>query len=358
MAGLFFGNRDIDVSITASTSYKFAYLNKCIFVTDEADIPIQKLDGKTATTELATYLEDNTLTAPNLESAMELFIGQTDNSGNTIYPEYVYIIGATEIDVTSSTDLIEAAIEAVVDQYDFYCLVPVFESIPFNTWFATWGNTNKRIMMPYTTTQDLEVTEAEQSIRTCGIYDAEGEFKNAAWAGRVVSYDSLISYKWKFLTGCTTDDLTDGDVSTLEENGWNGYREVRSLGETTGSRTFYNTADNDSFIDTIIVRDNIIYNVANALSSMFKSNEKVAMGDSGRKLVEQAITTALNYCGKQDLIEQFEDGTYQYSVTVPTITSTMRSTRDLTDVEFTYVPAYSMEKITVDGYEILEWIEE
>jgi hypothetical protein len=358
MSGLFFGNRDIDVSITASQTYKFAFLNKCLFITDEADISIQKLDGKTASSELSAYLSDNSKTAPNLEAAITKFIGQTDNSGNSILPEYVYVIGAAELDVTASTSLIEAAIEAVVDQYDFYCLVPVFESIPLNTWFATFGNTNKRIMMPYTTTQNLAVTDAEKSIRICGMYDAEDEFKNAAWAGRVVSYDELIAFKWKYLTGCTTDDLTDSEVGSLEESGWNGYREVRSLGETTGSRTFYNTADNDSFIDTIIIRDNIIYNVANALSSMFKTNEKVAMGDAGRKLVEQAISTALNYCGQKDLIEQFEDGTYQYSITVPTITATMRSTRELTGVEFTYVPAYSMEKITVDGYEILEWIED
>lgn len=356
MAGLFFGNRDIDVSITAAQTYKFAYLNKCLLITDEADISIQKLNGKTAVSELETYLEDNTLTAPNLVEALTLFTGQTDNSGNTILPEYVYVIGAEEANVTTSTDLIETAIEAVVDQYDFYCLVPVFESPVFNEFFATFGNTNKRIMMPYTTTQTTEVTDAEKSTRICGIYDAEDEYKNAAWAGRVVSYDELIAFKWKFLTGCTTDNLTDSEVSTLEENGYNGYREVRSLGETTGSRTFYNTADNDSFIDTIIVRDNIIYNVANALSSMFKTNEKVPMGDRGRKLVEQAISTALNYCGQKELIEQFEDGTYQYSITVPTITATMRSTRELTDVEFTYVPSYGMEKITVTGSEILEWI--
>ena len=356
MSGLFFGNRDIDVSITAAQYYKFAYLNKSIIFTDEADITFTALDGKNAVSELETLLTSEGATAPNLTSAVTKFIGQTDNSGNSIIPEYVYVLGVAETDVTTSVSLITSAIEAKVDSYDFYCLVPCFESIPLNTWFATWAGSNKRIMGTYTTTQALAVTDVEKSIRVFGMYDPEEEYKNAAWAGRVVSMDELVAYKWKFLTGCTTDELTDSEVTALENAGWNGYREVRSLGETTGSRTFYNTSDNDSFIDTIIIRDNIIYNVSNALSSMFKTNEIIPMGDSGRKLVEQSIGAALNASGTYGLIETFEDGSYQYAIDVPTITAAMRSARELTDVEFSFVPRYAMEKITVTGQELLEWI--
>lgn len=356
MAGLFFGNRDITVSISAAQAYSFSYLNKSLIITDEAEIPFSKLSGKGAVTELEAILTGLGVEAPKLTEALTKFITQADNSGNSVLPEYVYVIGEAEPDIAASTSLLEAAIESVVDSNDFYCLIPVFESVSFNTWFAGWGNTNKRIMMPFTKTKGKEVTDVEKSVRICGIYDPEEEGKNAAWAGRVVSMSSLVAWKWKFLTGCNTDLLTGAEVSTLEKAGWNGYRKVRSSGETTGSRTFSNTQETPDFIDTIVKRDNIIYNVANALSAMFKKNEIVPMGDSGRQLVKQAIGAALNASGSYGLISQFEDKTYQYSITVPEITADMRSARELTDVEFTYVPKYAMEKITVDGQELLEWV--
>jgi hypothetical protein len=358
MAGLFFGNRDINVSIVAAQRFQFGFLNKCLLVTDEDDIPLQKLDGKTAEAALQTYLTDNTLTAPNLQAGLTAFISQADNSGNSIIPEYVYVIGATEVDVDASITLIEAAIDAVVGANDFYCLIPTFDTALWQTYMATFGNTHRRISMVYDPVKNRALADSEKSSRICGIYDPESEYKNAAWAGRVVSYKDLIAFKWKFLTGMTTDALPDGDVSTLEEAGWNGYREVRGLGETTGSRTTKNVAETSDYIDTIIIRDNIIYNVAGALHDMFRQNEIVPMGDNGRKLVEQAMGAALNFAGSRGLIQEFEDGTYQYSINVPAITAAMRSARELTDVEFTFVPTIPMEKITVTGQEILEWIEE
>jgi len=42
---------------------------------------------------------------------------------------------------------------------------------------------------------------------------------------------------------------------------------------------------------------------------------------------------------------------------VPAITSAMRSARELTGVVFEFVPTIPMEKITVTGQELLEWIE-
>ena len=41
MAGLFFGNRDINVSIVAAQRFQFGFLNKSILITDEDDIPLQ-----------------------------------------------------------------------------------------------------------------------------------------------------------------------------------------------------------------------------------------------------------------------------------------------------------------------------
>lgn len=361
MSGLFFGNRDIDVKIQAALRFQFGFLNKSILITDEADIPIMKLNGDSAKSELEKYLTDNALNAPNLVDAVETFTGQADNSGNPIIPEYVYVIGKAEADVTASVDLITAAIEAETPFNDFYCLIPVFESVPFNEWLQTYLASKRRVAYIYTITQNKVLQDTEKSDRIMGIYDGQRsgsvEFKNVAWAGRTISYDELIAYKWKKLNGVTTDKLGDGDISSLEDEGWNGYREVRGSGETTGSRTTANTAENASFLDTMVVRDNIIYNVAGALHDMFRQSEIVPMGDAGRKLVEQAISKALNFVGSKGLLEQFEDGSYMYKIDIPQITSTMRSMRELTDLTFTFVPTIPMESIKVTGQEILEWIE-
>lgn len=361
MSGLFFGNRDIDVKISAAPRFQFGFLNKVVIVTDEDDIPIQKLNGDSAVTELETYLTDNTLTAPKLVQALTVFVGQTDNSGNPIVPEYVYVLGKTEVDVSANVDLLTADIEAASSANDFYGIVPVFESEPFNTWFQTWGASKRRVMSIFTVTQNKELLDTEKSDRILGIYDGQRsggiEFKNAAWFGRVLSYDEIIAYKWKKLNGVTTDLLGDGDVSSLEDEGWNGYREVRGVGETTGSRTTANTNVSNSFIDTNIVRDNIVYNVAGALHDLFRQQEIVPMGEIGKKMVESAMSTALTFAGSKGLINQFEDSSYQFSIDVPDITAAMRSARELTDVKFTFVPTIPMESIEVTGDEILEWIE-
>lgn len=361
MAGLFFGNRDINVKIQAQPRFQFGFLNKTLLATIEADIPLLKLNGDAAKAELQKYLTDNSLTAPNLLKAVEIFVGQSDNSGNPIVPEYLYVIGEKNTtEALSITDL-TLAIEAATPSNDFYGIVPVFYNAEFNTWFQTYGAGKRRVMCTYTDNKSIVLADTEKSDRILGIYDGKAsgaiEFKNAAWFGRVLSYNDLIAYKWKRLNGVTTDKLLDGDVSSLEDKGFNGYREVRGMGETTGSRTTLNTNVSNSFIDTNIVRDNIIYNVAGALHDLFRQTEIVPMGEIGRKMVDKAISSALVYCGSRGLINQFDDGSFQFKVDIPKITAAMRSARELSGVSFTFVPTIPMESIEVTGEEILEWIE-
>ena len=91
---------------------------------------------------------------------------------------------------------------------------------------------------------------------------------------------------------------------------------------------------------------------------MFKSNEIVPMGNVGSSLVLNAISSALAACGDDGLIEPYENGSYKYSVSIPTITANMRSIRELSGVTFKYLPTIPVEAITVKGTELLEWVEE
>ncbi len=355
---LYFGDRNISVLISATKEYENKFLNKSIIVTDEAEIPIKKLSGSGGVAELTAYLTSLGVTAPNLVTGVTKFLSQTDVSGNPIVPEYYYVIGKAEADVTVSVDLITTAIEAAEPLYDFYAIAPVFESVLFNEWFVTFGNSKRRIMVAFTLDPNTVISAAEQTERAIGIYDgyeAPGEFKNCAWLGRSLSPDSATDWMNRTLATCTPDVLTDAEVDTLESRGLNGYRTVRGVNVTTGSRTFANTSDNNSYIDTIIFRDNIVYNVAGALFTMFVNNEKLGMGDAAENLVRSTISKVLNAMGALGIIATIGKG-YAYEVTVPTITSAMRSVRELTGVKFTYVQNVTMEKITVTGEELLEWV--
>lgn len=362
MGGIFMGNNDIAVSISSRTSYKYGYLNKCLIITDDAEVPFTKLDGATADTALAKLLETQGVKSEKLTKAINLVISQVDNSGITITPEYVYIIGKKIEEGTATYSELFEAIEEVTRANDFYCLVPLFEDVSFNEWFVIYGNSKKKTAITYTTEKLKAFLANQKPNRMYCMYDGQSsgevEFKNVALAARVMMYDSLIAYKWKTLAGVTTDEISDTEVSTMAALGINGYREVRSLGETTGSRAMSNTADTDVFFDEIIIKDNIIYNVAVGLNTMFKSNEIVPMGNVGSSLVLNAISSALAACGDDGLIEPYENGSYKYSVSIPTITANMRSVRELSGVTFKYLPTIPVEAITVKGTELLEWVEE
>ena len=182
MGGIFMGNNDIAVSISSQTSYKYGYLNKCLIITDDAEVPFTKLDGATADTALAKLLSTQGVTSEKLTKAINLVISQVDNSGITITPEYVYIIGKNIEEGTAIYSELFEAIEEVTRANDFYCLVPLFEDVSFNGWFVTYGNSKKKTAITYTTEKLKAFLSNQKSNRMYCIYDGESsgevEFKN------------------------------------------------------------------------------------------------------------------------------------------------------------------------------------
>ena len=121
-------NNDIKVTIEEAFEPSVGLINRALLVTHEATIPFTKLSGANAVTELETYLTDNYLMAPLLVQAVTVLVSQTDSSGNALFPDYIYILGAVVEDYASATD-----VSAVTDlitanttvESDFWGIIPV-----------------------------------------------------------------------------------------------------------------------------------------------------------------------------------------------------------------------------------------
>lgn len=353
---LFFGNKDVKTKIEAAASLTFGQLNKILIATNEADIPAMALSGSDGIDELKEYLTTNSLSAPKLIDAVTKALGQEDNSNNKLTTEYLFVLGKS-----TSGDNAEV-FTAISDfdktkQADFYGIACTFEDAKYEEWAQTYAPNH---LFATNTITDRDIADKGKSGRIVGQnYNTRtedrqsgiNEFNHIAWLARCLFVDSMVGWKFKKLNGVTTDILTDGEVVALEKRGWNGYRNVRNKGQTTGSIC----TDLKTHADQTLLRDTIIYNVSNAMMDMFDNEEIVPMGWAGTKLVTSYINRALMYCGTLGLIEVGEDGGYLFTVDVPPFTTAMKSMRELTGVRFDYSPNIPMEKISVTGKEILEW---
>lgn len=347
--GLFFGNNDVKVQIEKAGKLKLGKLDKMLIITNEEDIPATALSGSDAINELKALLGESK-TAPKLEEALKVALGQEDNSGNKLTTSYIFVLGKKIADSDN------AALYAAVEEFDksreadFWAICPVFEDVKFEEWAQLYAP--NRFFGTYTiTARALE--EKSKSGRILGQKMKAAGYNHIGWIARLIFPGKLVGAKFKKLNGCTTDPLTDGEVELMTKAGWNGYRSVRGKGQTTGSIC----TDGTTHFDETYVRDTIIYNVANSLMDMFDNEEIVPMGYDGKKLITGYIESALMYCGNLGLIEVGQDGGYLFSVNVPDFTKEMKSLRELSskDPLFTYSPNIPLEKITVTGKEILDW---
>ncbi|MGL5126152.1 MAG: hypothetical protein ACRC6U_09275 [Fusobacteriaceae bacterium] len=346
--GLFFGNNDVKVLIEKAAKLSLGKLDKMLIVTDEADIPATALSGSDAKTELTAILGANS--APKLMEALTVALGQEDNSGNKLTTSYIFVLGKKILDADKTP--IYEAIETFdkTREADFYGIAATFEDASFEEWAQTYTPNH---LFATSTISDRVLGDLSKSGRIFGQSMKEAGYNHIAWMARGLFANRFIGWKFKKLNGCTTDPLTDGATEMLHKAGWNGYRSVRGKGQTTASLC----TDGSTHIDETLLRDTIVYNVANLLMDMFDNEEVVPMGYNGKKLITAYINSALNYCGSLGLIEVGEDGGYLFEVTVPEFTKEMKSLRELASSEplFRYSPNIPLEKVTVIGKEVLEW---
>lgn len=346
---LFFGNKDLQVTIEKASKVTLGKLDKILIATNEVDLDPIAISGSDALAELEKALAGKQ--APLLIDAVKVAIGQEDNSGNKLVPSYLFVIGKG-ITGDDNTELYNAISEfEKEDMADFYGVACCFEDPKFEEWAQSYANNHLYGTIAYA---DRVITDKGKSLRIFGFKtETTNNMLHIALLARFLFANRLIGAKFKKLNGVSTDKLTDGAVDLMTKAGWNGYRNVRGKAQVTGSIC----TDATSHLDEIYVRDTIIYNVANSLMDMFTNEEIVPMGFDGKKIIKAYMNNALNYCGSLGLIEKGEDGRYLFEVNIPDFTSNMKSMRELMsdDFMFTFSPNIPLEKISIRGKEILDW---
>ena len=205
-------HNDINVKIEEAFEPSVGLINRALLVTHEAAIPFKKLSGANAVKELETYLTANTLTAPLLVQAVKVLVSQTDSSGNPIFPDYVYVLGAvvgayaTATNVSAITNLITA--NTTVES-DFWGIIPVKYNLKLVEWLVTFCAAKQKAFFIDIESKTFTITDLQKSDRGYMIYNGRsGDQANQQFAagvyGRCFSGESLVGVKFKTVTGITS----------------------------------------------------------------------------------------------------------------------------------------------------------
>ena len=358
-------NNDIKVTIEEAFEPSVGLINRALLVTHEAAIPFTKLSGANAVTELEALLLAGTLTAPLLVQAVTVLVSQTDSSGNPIFPDYIYILGAvvadyaTATDVSDVTDLITA--NTTVES-DFWGIIPVKYNLKLVEWLVTFCASKQKTFFIDIESKTFTITDLQKSARGYMIYNGRsGDQANQQFAagvyGRCFSGESLVGVKFKTVTGISSykpATLSDSEVSTLATNGVNTYLYRYGKGSIDGSFT----TDSDgnlkavNHIDEMYIRDNIKYNLIKNIYLWLNSSEMASMSDYAE--LESVVTSVLSTFADDGFIATIE-GLKQFYVNVPIPTSSNRNER-LLEGTFKYIPNGAAEWVTITGQEVFDII--
>lgn len=358
-------NNDIKVTIEEAFEPSVGLINRALLVTHEAAIPFTKLSGANAVAELEALLLAGTSTAPLLVQAVTVLVSQTDSSGNPIFPDYIYILGAvvadyaTATDVSDITDLITA--NTTVES-DFWGIIPVKYNLKLVEWLVTFCASKQKAFFIDIESKTFTITDLQKSARGYMIYNGRsGDQANQQFAagvyGRCFSGESLVGVKWKTVTGITSykqATLSDSEVSTLATNGVNTY--LYRYGKDSIDGSFTTDSDGNlkavNHIDEMYIRDNIKYNLIKNIYLWLNSSEMASMSDYAE--LESVVTSVLSTFADDGFIAIIE-GLKQFSVNVPIPTSSNRNER-LLEGTFKYIPNGAAEWITITGQEVFDII--
>ena len=358
-------NNDIKVTIEEAFEPSVGLINRALLVTHEAAIPFTKLSGANAVTELEALLLAGTLTAPLLVQAVTVLVSQTDSSGNPIFPDYIYILGAVVANyaaatvVSGITDLITAN---TTIESDFWGIIPVKYNLKLVEWLVTFCALKQKAFFIDIESKTFTITDLQKSARGYMIYNGRtGDQANQQFAagvyGRCFSGESLVGVKFKTVTGITSykqATLSDSEVSTLATKGVNTYLYRYGKGSVDGSFT----TDSDgnlkavNHIDEMYIRDNIQYNLIKNIYLWRNSSEMASMSDYAE--LESVVTSVLSTFADDGFIAIIE-GLKQFSVNVPIPTSSNRNER-LLEGTFKYIPNGAAEWVTITGQEVFDII--
>ncbi len=149
----------------------------------------------------------------------------------------------------------------------------------------------------------LAALKAKEYSRTFAAYNPkDDEYMAAAWVGECAS-DPVGSLTWKFKTliGVTPTAMTSTQLTAIHNGGGNAY--VKKAGEP---QTSEGRVVSGEYIDVVMSKDWIAYDMATRTQRVFTRNRKVPFTNRGFGLLEAATRETLALGHRNELIA--EDG--------------------------------------------------
>ncbi|WP_308008893.1 hypothetical protein [uncultured Fusobacterium sp.] len=304
-----------------------AALNKTLIITHEKNADFKYY---TSSAEVAEAFGNNSETY----KLVEIFLSQTDGSGNILKPDFFSIVGVEKLQTAEATEENPEPKEETIEEYAARIKVALNEVLG-EEWYAFITTLNDpkmlAILRPFivenrkyyiaeSTTYPIEDTA--KSDRILLYYNpTAGEYKAAAYTGATITVGAGAKSSLVEVAGVTADvaggkkqELTQNNITFTEKRTSEGY--IVANGGMALDGTYL---DETTAIDCIIV--NLNENLQkNAIKKGYRQD------DRGYALVEDVLTKTLKEMGKIGLIAVL-NGNYEYKVFPVTQTQTEREQR-------------------------------
>lgn len=295
-----------------------AALNKVLIVTHEKNADFKYY---TNSKDVATDFGDNS----EVFKLVEIFLSQTDGSGNILKPDFFAVIGIEGTEVEG---------EEALKTYAEKVKTNLNDAINEN-WYGLLTTLNNKVMFeiltPYLTenrkiyiseVNEYPVDDKAKSDRILAIYNpTKSDYKAAAYAGAVITPGAGSKCSMVKLSGVTADvaggkkqELTQNNITFIEKRTSNGY--LVANGGLSLSGVYL---DETTAIDCIIV--NLNENLEKALI-----NKGFKQDDRGYALLEETLYKVMEEMGALGLIAILNKN-YEYVVYPVTQTQTEREQR-------------------------------
>lgn len=262
-------------------------------------------------------------------------------------PSRVYLMVTDQDYVDELADLVESI--------DFRAIVIDSRAEVDLNAVGTWANSNKKFFFGCTS----GVPSARNVDREAYLIhnNSADDYPECAWVGQnAPKTPGSFTWKWKVLNGQNASTFTGTQLTAIRD------LDMQALQEQAGA-IYVNEGKTTSgeFIDIIDGQDWVEEQLELEILSAFLNNAKISLDDTGISIIEGKIRSVLKRAGDNGIIaravskadlELSDDKQYMYQVTVPKradLSTTDKSNRILSGVEFVYYVAGAIHKTTITG---------
>lgn len=333
-------------TITPTAVNSFAYA-----VTINGTVFAFTADGSATVSEVVTGLiaAINAGSEPVTASGTTTLILTSDIAGTGFVTEVGSNLALVH---TTANDGVQANILAAIQSgWDFYGVLISSRTEALILQAAATVEGNKKLLFVSqndanvkagTAGNTLKLLKAQNYDRTVYLWsDDQSSFPDSAWMGDTFPLDpGKLTFKFRNLNSVEADQLTDTQISNIEDDNGNTYRNIGGVGVTgPGVVVSGEWIDVIRDIDWLEVR--MQEDVVNALIQ----NDKIPFTDAGGSIIENIVRKRLLNAVAAGVLSSF-------TITVPKVAdipSEDRAARFFTGVEFDGVLASAIHKVKIRG---------